>query len=209
MRRLGLAFCVLGSAWLALWGCAVVIPGAPMSVIDPRPMGEGDELQLDLGATAGSWPYSGAIDCSVVEACEIVPSFGLSWAHHFGDRLSFGARANGSLGADLPAMGAWVRYFFADGPNFRAGVESGLGMFYVGAGLPLAFRLGGETWFFLDPSLELSAEPGIKLPLGLAIGLGPTWALQIQARADLYSLTGSGWSVPYGLAAGIGLNARF
>jgi hypothetical protein len=225
MQRLALVISLAGAVWLTLFGCGVVIPNAPHSIVNPRGASGTEQIDASVGSSASLYPYRSEemIPCGELgslfgaspgarrygDDCVVMPSLGVTYLHHVGDRFAVGGQAGFTYGHDLPSMGGFLRTTWIAKDNLRLGGDFGWGFFYVSASVPFAVRVAEPVWIFTAPSAELSAFPLFWWPVGVSVDVSKEVALNLQVHAQLSSLGYEDLPVPLGYGLSLGVDWRY
>jgi len=97
----------------------------------------------------------------------------------FIDGQETGAIMQVGFPAGVSAGGYWRDSFELESENVAMGPQLEVGLLWIGAGLPMAFRLGEGHWVTSQPSFRLSMFSLIHVPVGYS------WQVSQDLRLDL------------------------
>jgi hypothetical protein len=192
-----LARAVVGllSAYFALWACA---PAVTMRA--PVPMTADQDLEVGF---AGAWTgcASGEFGCTDLFAGQ-GPDGQFWFSRTIAPKVQLGFV--GGLGlTQAVSFGGWGRFHLVQTDRFASGVDLEAGWLWAAVGVPMGWRLAGDTWIYTNPSVGLRPSSTARLPLGLGIGFAEGARVDTEVFAA-WTPNCCGWrdQVQYGAALG-------
>ncbi len=168
-RALIIVISIVSVGYFALWACApatTVRPNVPLQANSNMAVGAGASANRILRAPTSS--SSGFLDFCTTGTCpaghiwtywQLSESFGLS-------AIAFAGQGT-LLGAGLS-----LRYLLVDDGPLRISADLEGGFLWIGAALPISYRLSDDVAVYTNPSVGFRMQNAMRWPIGVAVDAG-------------------------------------
>ena len=170
LGRVGLKVIVtLAGACLAQWACAPMTSMPP-----PVPMPRGISQETGL-AVRGNVPVAIQTEylCSVGYLDGGCSGVGAETYYYrqFGHKVDLGVTAYVGPPTD-GGGGVFMRYHVGEGPRHDVALHLSTGWAWVEVGVPMALKVGENSWVYTSPSVGFRSFTPFRIPLGYTRTLG-------------------------------------